>query len=74
MNNELSQQVAIKVEVLDVELTQEYNMGINWDAIVATMNSKFALQGNFANATTIPQTLLDLELPRRIGFFYDWEG
>lgn len=58
LNHELSQQVAIKVEVLDVELNQTFNMGINWDAVVQTMNSKFQLLGNLANATTIPATLL----------------
>ena len=39
LNSTLSQQVAIKVEVLDVKLTHEYNMGINWDAIVRTFTN-----------------------------------
>ncbi len=38
LNRTLSQQVAIKVEVLDVRLNQNYEMGINWDAIIKTLH------------------------------------
>jgi type IVB pilus formation R64 PilN family outer membrane protein len=58
LNHELSQQVAIRVEVLDVELNQTFNMGINWDAVVTTMNTMFQLTGSLSNATTVPQTIL----------------
>lgn len=57
LNRTLSQQVAIKVEVLDVKLNQEYNMGINWDVIVRTFTN-FQLTGNLADVTTLPTSLL----------------
>ncbi len=52
LNRTLSQQVAIKVEVLDVRLTQSYEMGINWDAIIRTFTN-FQFTGALADATTI---------------------
>ncbi len=58
LNNTLSQQVAIKVEVLDVRLNQSYNMGINWDAIVSTFTD-FQLLANLADATTLSPVALN---------------
>jgi type IVB pilus formation R64 PilN family outer membrane protein len=57
LNRTLSQQVAIKVEILDVKLNESYNMGINWDAIIQTFTN-FQLTGNLANATTLSPTAL----------------
>ncbi len=53
LNRNLSQQVAIKVEVLDVRLTESFNLGINWDAIVHALNTSFTVAGNLASATTL---------------------
>ncbi|MBS0349626.1 MAG: hypothetical protein JSR33_00325 [Proteobacteria bacterium] len=52
LNRTLSQQVAIRIEVIDVELKEEYNMGINWDTIIKTFTN-FQLLSNLAEATTI---------------------
>ena len=60
LNRNLSQQVAIKVEVLDVKLSQSYNMGINWDAIVRNvLDTDFQLLGNLSNATNLSQQALN---------------
>jgi type IVB pilus formation R64 PilN family outer membrane protein len=53
LNQTLSQQVAIKVEVLDVRLTESFNMGINWDAVAHTLNTTFQLSSTLANATVL---------------------
>lgn len=58
LNKTLSQQVAIKVEVLDVRLTESYNMGINWDAIVHAFNTEFEVLGSLSDATTISAAAL----------------
>lgn len=58
LNRTLSQQVAIKVEVLDVKLSESYNMGINWNAIVQTFTN-FNLIGNLATATTLSPAALN---------------
>lgn len=56
LNRTLTQQVAIKVEVLEVDLNQNYNMGIDWDAIVRTFTN-FRLVGAESTATTIMPTI-----------------
>lgn len=54
LNETLSQQVAIKVEVLDVKLSQSYNMGINWDAVFGS----FKILGDLSSATTLSPAAL----------------
>jgi type IVB pilus formation R64 PilN family outer membrane protein len=56
LNKTLSQQVAIKVEVLEVDLNQNYNMGIDWDAIVRTFTN-FQLRAAESTATQIMPTI-----------------
>jgi MSHA biogenesis protein MshL len=52
LNNTLSQQVAIKIEVLDVKLSATYNMGIDWNVIVRTFTD-FNLVGNLASSALL---------------------
>lgn len=58
LNHKLSQQVAIKVEVLDVELSQQFNMGIDWNALIHIMNTNLRIVSHLADTATLPQTLL----------------
>lgn len=53
LNHALSQEVAIKVEVLEIELNKDYNYGINWNAITHVFNTKLTLQGDLASATNL---------------------
>lgn len=55
LNKNLSQEVGIKVRVLDVKLDDQYNSGINWNLVISTLNTKFKLLGNLANAAN-PET------------------
>jgi type IVB pilus formation R64 PilN family outer membrane protein len=54
MNNNLSKQVLIKVQVLEVQLTSDYTYGINWDIVQnAFAGSNWAIIGNFGTPVTI---------------------
>jgi len=54
LNTNLSQQVFIKIEILDVTLTNDYNMGINWEMLErAFAHSNFILNANYSSPITI---------------------
>ncbi len=53
LNKTLSQQVAIKIEVIDVNLNQEFELGINWNAIVNAIDSRFTVSAPLATAANI---------------------
>jgi len=56
MNKNLSQQVAIRIEVLDIELSKDFNLGINWDLVAKMVHHSipnFALTGNLSTATNL---------------------
>ncbi len=50
LNRSLSQQVGIKVQVLEVDLSKDFNLGINWNTVISTLGVKFALKGALATA------------------------
>jgi type IVB pilus formation R64 PilN family outer membrane protein len=54
LNRALSKQVLVKIQILEVNLENDYNFGINWDLIVkAFHNSPFVVNGNFGTPITI---------------------
>ena len=53
LNNNLSKQVLVKVQVLQITLESDYNYGINWTAIKRTLGNNFILNGNLANPISI---------------------
>lgn len=54
VNNNLSQQVMIKVEVLDIDLHKDFNYGINWALAARFAESKsFIFNGNFSQPVSI---------------------
>src|SRR3989344_6251167 len=53
LNELLSQEVAIQVEVLEVELKKEYNYGIDWDMVGKALNHHYAILGSLGGATNI---------------------
>ncbi len=60
LNNDLSQQVAIKVQVLEVQLNKSFSYGIDWNAVVNGLGTRFNLTGSFATATNPTQNILQL--------------
>ncbi len=58
LNHTLSQEVAIKVQVLDIQLDKQFNMGINWNVVFNALNTKFHVLGNLASATNISASSL----------------
>lgn len=54
LNKDLSKQVLIKVQVLEVNLENSFNFGLNWDVIAkAFVNSAFTIKGNYGTPVTI---------------------
>nr|HVY53656.1 hypothetical protein [Gammaproteobacteria bacterium] len=54
LNKSLSQQVFVKIEVLDVTLRNDFNWGINWEILQnAFAHSNFALAANYGTPLTI---------------------
>lgn len=64
LNRNLSKQVLVKVQVLDVKLTSDYVFGINWDIVKRMFGSNFVLNSHeglpisikpLGDNTTIPE-------------------
>ncbi len=54
LNHSLSKQVLVKVQVLEVQLENDYNFGINWQIIAkAFKNSPFVINGNYGTPVSI---------------------
>jgi len=51
LNESLSKEVGIKVEVLEIQLDKQYNSGINWNAVANTLNTTLKLTASLASAT-----------------------
>jgi hypothetical protein len=58
LNNNLTQQVAIKVQILEVQLNKEFNYGIDWDVVVNSLGTRFNLVGDTAAGANITQNLI----------------
>lgn len=54
LNNKLSKQVLVKIQVLEVNLQNDYNFGLNWQIIAnAFHNSPFVFNGNYGTPLSI---------------------
>ena len=53
LNHSLSRQVLVKVEVLDVNLSNAFNYGIDWTAVKQTLGQRFLLNGNYGTPISI---------------------
>lgn len=54
LNHNLSKQVLVKVQVLEIDLQNDYNLGIDWQMIArAFHNSPFIVNGNYGTPVTI---------------------
>ncbi|MHB1948371.1 MAG: hypothetical protein ACYCQI_09685 [Gammaproteobacteria bacterium] len=52
-NHNLSKQVLVKVQVLDISLSNAYNYGIDWTAVKHTLGSNFILNANYGTPISI---------------------
>jgi len=53
LNRRLSQQVGIKVQVLEVELNKNFNYGIDWNLLTSALGTRFHIIGNAGSAANI---------------------
>lgn len=53
LNHNLSRQVLVKVEVLDIQLSNDFNFGIDWTLVKQTLGQQFFLQGNYGTPVSI---------------------
>ena len=53
LNRNLSKQVLVKVEVLDIKLNSAFNYGINWQLIKQTLGERFFLNANYGTPVSI---------------------
>lgn len=53
LNRKLSREVALQVQVLEVDLNRGFNYGIDWQLVRSFMNVKFGLQGSLAKPVTL---------------------
>lgn len=58
MNRSLSQEVGIRVQVLEVQLNKDFNLGINWNLVQKVLKTNIALTGNLSTATNLVATNL----------------
>lgn len=53
LNVELSKQVLVKVQVLEVNLNNDSNYGIDWGAVAHTLNTTFRFTGGLGSGTNL---------------------
>ncbi len=60
MNEYLSREVMVRVQVLEVRLNEDFNYGVNWNAVAHMLGSSFSLKGSLADATNLTSNSLVL--------------
>ena len=64
LNSKLSKQVLVKIQILEVDLQNDFNMGLNWQIIAkAFHNSPFVLNGNYGTPVSITDLVAQSSLP-----------
>lgn len=53
LNKDMSQQVKLKVQVLELTLDQAHNLGVNWNLVQAALGGRATLISNLAGATNV---------------------
>jgi MSHA biogenesis protein MshL len=67
LNSKLSRQVLVKIQILQVDLRNDYEMGINWQIIAKSFhNSPFVLNGNYGTPISITNFVSQSALPSAI--------
>jgi type IVB pilus formation R64 PilN family outer membrane protein len=64
INKNLSRQALVKVQILEVSLSNNFNFGINWGLIARAFNkTPFVLNGNYGTPIILQQTLAGAAIP-----------
>lgn len=64
LNSKMSKQVLVKIQILEIDLENSFNMGINWQLIAkAFHNSPFVLNGNYGTPVSITSLVGQSNLP-----------
>ncbi|MCH9770778.1 MAG: hypothetical protein K0U12_07870 [Gammaproteobacteria bacterium] len=58
LNKELSKEVGIKVQVLEVNLNDSENSGINWGAVANVLNTSIKFTSGFGTAANLTQSVV----------------
>jgi type IVB pilus formation R64 PilN family outer membrane protein len=58
LNQALSKQVLVKVQVLEINLNKDYNYGINWNAVAHVLKNSLKFTGSLAAGTDLMATNL----------------
>lgn len=53
LNHTLSQEVGIRVQVVEVQLNKDYNFGIDWNIVQKILKTQVSLSGDMASATNL---------------------
>jgi len=53
LNNTLAKQVLVKVQVLDISLSNAFNYGINWQAVKHSLGQQFQLNANYGTPVSL---------------------
>ncbi len=57
LNKVLGKQVMISVQVLEVDLNHDFNLGLDWNLLFKVANKSYSLTGNPGSATNVSSTL-----------------
>lgn len=64
LNKKMSRQVLVKIQILEVSLENDFNMGINWSIIANAFNkSPFVLNGNYGTPVSITNLVTQTNFP-----------
>lgn len=67
LNSKLSKQVLVKIQILQVNLENDYNLGINWQIIANAFNkSPFVLNANYGTPISITSFTPQSTLPATV--------
>jgi MSHA biogenesis protein MshL len=56
LNREMSRQVELKVKLLQMELSEDYQYGIDWELVQSALNTSFSLNGDILSNISIAST------------------
>lgn len=67
LNSKLSKQVLVKIQILQIDLENDYNLGINWQIIASAFNkSPFVLNANYGTPISITSFTTQSTLPATV--------
>src|SRR3990167_9493863 len=56
LNQSLSQEVGIRIQVIEVDLDNNYNFGIDWNVVQKVLGTQMSLTGDLSTATNLVAT------------------